>query len=320
MDYKIDFKFSLRKLRNAQGEKVHVHKGFSTYLLDKQYNNNNEGNGGNDESKMDEIVRELNKLCQQYPDYRIYVTGHSLGGSLALVAAFHLAPMLTQTSSQQSTTNQSTNDGGGGIGIETPRPITCITFGPMQVGDLRFRRAFTRMEKEGLLNNINILNDGDLIPLYPVWTGLGWYRHAGTKLKLANNTPNTADGGGKQKKCTISRAPDETHSWLAVVWCFDVPNLFKYTGRLFYILCCKKKFWLNHTVTETSVNLEAAQSYLDRMTWEDIYKNCRPQSLRHSMQVGGSGGGKSGKAADVKTKDAGFKSEYLSTFLLVEKK
>lgn len=293
MDYKMDFKIGMNKLVDAEGQKVFVHRGFSTYLLDKKYN----GGKSAQESKFNEIVRELDGFFRRFPDYRLYVTGHSLGGSLALIAAFQLAPLLTLPD-------------GEGICVDTRRPLTCITFGPLQVGDIRLRRAFQRMERENLINNLNIINRGDLIPLYPVWTGTKWYRFMGNKLKLANyNVAEGLDGSGEQlkkgRKCTISRAPESASCFTA--WLNDIPNQLKYTARLFGVLCCERQFWLNHTVMETSLNLKANEKYLQQMTWTKLYDNCRPDPVTLA---------RGSDEEQNKHSGHGRHSIFLSTFLL----
>ena len=42
-------------------------------------------------SRLGRILDELQHLHQKYNDHRIYVSGHSLGGSLALLAAIEIA-------------------------------------------------------------------------------------------------------------------------------------------------------------------------------------------------------------------------------------
>jgi len=299
MDYKMDFKIGMDKLvadggndGGGKGRKVFVHRGFSTYLLDPKHNSKipgesggNTGEPGCGESKFDEIKRELDKCSAKYPDHRLYVTGHSLGGSLALIAAFQLAPSLTYGRPLKASSPDTTGDGvGGGISINTPRPLTNITFGPLQVGDIRFRQEFASMECEGLINNLNIVNRGDLIPLYPVWTGTRWYRFVGNKMKLANQTSEDLEKKSKNerlarkieriKMSTISRAPETNSCFMA--WLRDVPNQIKYTGMLFRVLLCERSFWLNHTVTETSVNLKANADLLKLLTWDELYKESRP--------------------------------------------
>lgn len=71
-------------------EKLGVHQGFHKYL-----NGAPKGrNGGKDldeVSKYSKIMSQLSMIFHQYPDYRLYVTGHSLGASLAQLFAMEAA-------------------------------------------------------------------------------------------------------------------------------------------------------------------------------------------------------------------------------------
>jgi predicted lipase len=73
-------------------------------------------------SKFDQILKNLYELLMKHPDYKIYVTGHSLGGALSHLLAFKLAAL------EDSRINQ--------------QPITCLTIASPRVGNLDFRRAF----------------------------------------------------------------------------------------------------------------------------------------------------------------------------------
>lgn len=42
-------------------------------------------------NKYSEIMSELSELYEKYPDYRLFVTGHSLGASLAQLFAMEVA-------------------------------------------------------------------------------------------------------------------------------------------------------------------------------------------------------------------------------------
>lgn len=70
-------------------EKLGVHQGFHEYLngspKGKHENNLDEVN------KYSEIMAELSVLYEKYPGYMLYVTGHSLGASLAQLFAMEAA-------------------------------------------------------------------------------------------------------------------------------------------------------------------------------------------------------------------------------------
>lgn len=88
-------------------------------------------------------------LLKEYPTYRTYCTGHSLGGALVLPAtlmAFDLA-----------TTPE----------IPKPEPVSCITSASPKVGNIDFRHAFQVLEKRGQLRCIRVANSRDVIPGLP---------------------------------------------------------------------------------------------------------------------------------------------------------
>lgn len=71
---------------------------FGTTLLKKR--------GGGQETKFESIMNHLLSLFEQYPDFRLYITGHSLGGALATLSTVEVAA---------SSSNHS-----------IPMPVTCI--------------------------------------------------------------------------------------------------------------------------------------------------------------------------------------------------
>jgi len=140
-----------------QPEEIALHHGYSDYLL----NPNDEGGT----SKYENIVTELKALCTQYPGFSVYCTGHSLGGALSTLAAFYLA-----------------------IESDTviPKPIRCISVASPMLGDWRWRNAFMWAEKEGLLRQLRITNDGDIVPRVPTISILTMttYKHVGLHLRF----------------------------------------------------------------------------------------------------------------------------------------
>ena len=95
----------------------------------------------------------------QHPDKNIYVTGHSLGGALAVLSGFDIA-------------------------AHTQRPVTVFTFGQPRVGGEKFREAY----EELVPDSYRVVVDGDPIPRTP--GTLIDYEHVGKLLQL--------DGDGAQ--------------------------------------------------------------------------------------------------------------------------
>lgn len=198
----------------------------AAYLFD----GNNAG-----ESKSDVILRRLESLFEQYPDHRLCVTGHSLGGSLAILEAFKLAFV-----------------------SEIPKPITVITFGPMLVGGLRFRQAFQAFEDEKKIRCLCVVNDGDLIPLFPYRGACSFYRPIGKRLLLF-----------EKKKAVLSSPPRANTALGALV--VDAPNVIVHGIRLASTFLFRRRFWECHSVRQTMGNLSAAADQLNKMTMSDVF-------------------------------------------------
>jgi hypothetical protein len=113
-----------------------------------------------DKRKYDEILEDIMPLLEANPDYKIYVTGHSLGGALATIVAFYLA-----------------------CDDSMPKPITCLSFAAPRVGDYGFREATESLEKAKRLRVLRIVNANDSIPMFPMFN----FYHAGFQIRLYDN-------------------------------------------------------------------------------------------------------------------------------------
>jgi len=112
-------------------------------------------NDAEDRTKYDEIVSELKDLLKQYPDHKVYVTGHSLGAALSTVMSFFLC----------------CEEG-------IPSPVSCINFASPRVGDKKFLAAITYLEKTKKLRMLRSVNENDLITTAP---NIG-YKHVGWQV------------------------------------------------------------------------------------------------------------------------------------------
>jgi len=148
-------------LQEACGN-INIHGGFASYLFDECTQcNDREG-----VSKYDDIVQILKDTYREYPGYDFYVTGHSLGGALAVLLSVSLAA------------TQEIPD--------MPLPIKTITYASPPVGDESYAAAVEALEKEGKLRHIRVTNEGDLVPLTP-FPIQPRYTQTGINLHSRNN-------------------------------------------------------------------------------------------------------------------------------------
>lgn len=153
-DFQKDAMISLNKQPNPvhdidsnQEEKMGIHHGFYDYLLRPRENGMN---------KYQEIMVHVKALFQEserHRNYKLYVTGHSLGGALATLFSLHAAASV------------------GSSDDIIPKPVSCISVASPRVGDRTFQTAFVRLEERGLLRHLRIANARDPVTMMPSATG-----------------------------------------------------------------------------------------------------------------------------------------------------
>jgi hypothetical protein len=126
--------------------------------------------------KHEIILDRVKEIFAEHPDYRLYITGHSLGGALATLLSLEAAAASVM------------EDG------SIPTPVTCITSGAPKVGNIDFLRAYEELEMRGHLRCLHIANDRDPVTLVP--PNGSWdpavplccpdhkFRHVGLTVKL----------------------------------------------------------------------------------------------------------------------------------------
>ena len=119
-------------------DKVYVHRGFY-----KQLTKNN---------AYEDLASTLKSLLIEYPDYKIYVCGHSLGSSLASLFGFM-------------------------ISHEIENHITVISYAGPRVGDYRWKREVLAKTN---LDYYRVTNENDIVTAIPL---IG-YKHVGTVIHL----------------------------------------------------------------------------------------------------------------------------------------
>jgi len=148
-------------------EKIGIHHGFYEYLLKSRHGKN----------KLQEIVNHVTSLFVEVPerqkDYKVYVTGHSLGGALATLFSLYVAASIGDQTSKEV----------------IPGPITCISVASPRVGDRSFQKAFNYLEQNGLLRHLRIANERDPVTMMPnatgkkIWATLSPVSYLAFKLK-----------------------------------------------------------------------------------------------------------------------------------------
>ncbi|KAJ7551187.1 hypothetical protein O6H91_06G004000 [Diphasiastrum complanatum] len=152
---------------------VKVETGFRSIYMSK-----NRRSRYNRESAQEQIVSEIRRLLNKYEgqDLSITITGHSLGGALALLSAYDISKLEAsvrrskqsmQYCISSSTTNHSTQRSlrlrNGCLDPSESMPITVFTFAGPRVGNDAFR---DRCEELGI-KALRVVNQKDVVPKVP---------------------------------------------------------------------------------------------------------------------------------------------------------
>eukprot|EP00569_Conticribra_weissflogii_P008187 CAMPEP_0171339232 /NCGR_PEP_ID=MMETSP0878-20121228/7825_1 /TAXON_ID=67004 /ORGANISM="Thalassiosira weissflogii, Strain CCMP1336" /LENGTH=481 /DNA_ID=CAMNT_0011841123 /DNA_START=116 /DNA_END=1558 /DNA_ORIENTATION=+ len=122
-----------------------IHQGFYEYLFGSTIDND----ASRKQNKFHEIMTHIQTLLDSNPAYRttykLYITGHSLGGALATLFGFYASSFHPSL----------------------PRPVTVVSVASPRVGNLEFARTFARFESYGCLRHLRIANHKDPVTLGP---------------------------------------------------------------------------------------------------------------------------------------------------------
>ena len=147
-DFVTDSKISIiqapdpRKYNGTKIEDAHdvgVHQGFYEYLFGARK--------GGKSCKYVEIMKHVKQLLAESParrNYKLYVTGHSLGGALATLFGFYAA-----------------------ASSKLALPVTVVSVASPRVGNVAFARTFAEMESQGKIRHLRIANHKDPVTLGP---------------------------------------------------------------------------------------------------------------------------------------------------------
>jgi hypothetical protein len=167
-DWKSAFNMGFHSIRNPvkeeyEGRKeiLRVFSGLYTYLFRKRKDTGT--------TKYDEIANMVHKygLERIGPDYKLFVTGHSLGGALTHFFSFYA-----------STDKRFTKNG----------PVKGIAFASPYIGGHSWADAFRNQERKKLLQLVQCRNSSDVIPRIPANFKIGkrgpLWRHVGIGVTL----------------------------------------------------------------------------------------------------------------------------------------
>ncbi len=166
-DWETNFRAQLEELRTPKllrgslkgklNDRLLVHRGVYEYIF-----NNSLADGA---QRYDMILQDIKPFVKK-EGYKLYVTGHSLGGALSSTLAFKLA---------------------GSKKSWIPKPVICINYASPIVGTSGYRTAFTLLEKMGYIRYLRITNENDIVPaIPPISFGCTkrTYKHVGINLRL----------------------------------------------------------------------------------------------------------------------------------------
>lgn len=103
----------------------------------------------------DDILSEIKNLSDNYPNYEIFITGHSLGGSLSIVFSYF-------------------------IHDKVDKHINVITFGCTKIGNYHFSLNYNNIKN---INLVRVCNKKDMITSLPIVN----YYHVGKVIQLNDN-------------------------------------------------------------------------------------------------------------------------------------
>jgi len=127
-------------------------------------------------SVSDIVTNGVLKLSRQYPGYKIRLTGHSLGGALATLAAANLSY----------------------YGL----PVTLVTFGSPRVGNSKWSRWFSA-GLETVNPSSRVTNQKDIVPHLP--PQILFFTHICTELWFPSSSSanfRTCDSSCEDKSCS----------------------------------------------------------------------------------------------------------------------
>jgi hypothetical protein len=198
-------------------------------------------------------LEDVLRLLNENPGYKVFVTGHSLGGAIASLVAFQMAK---------------SDD------PQIPKPVWCITFASPRVGNAFLARSFDHLEKEGQLCHLRVYNEDDIVAALPprgiitlpamLCAPNKLFRHVGISMKLVDT---------KRVPYTL-RYMNPNHWRLTQLVIDIVKFVTSVLVIIIYVpltLCGRKNYLTFHSCDEYLRRLENASSKLDKVTFPDLH-------------------------------------------------
>jgi hypothetical protein len=164
--------------------RIKLHRGFAHAVLGHPRKDQ-----GNETYKhILENVKSIMRSQEDHQEYRLFVTGHSLGGATSTLFAFFAAADSFFTG-----------------------PIHLYSFASPRVGGKSFRQAFRHLEERGRIRHARIHNAHDKVTHHPYFNGL--YKHVGLQVRL-----NKHDGPQIDYPFNDKWFQDRTSNILTHIW------------------------------------------------------------------------------------------------------
>jgi hypothetical protein len=181
---------------------------------------------------------KLQPLFAKHSDYKLYVTGHSLGAALSTLFTFRAAHY---------------------DGIPN-MPVVNISFASPYVGDWKFQEKFIELEKEEKIRHLRVSNEDDVVPLLPN-IGFGRlmivpFKHVGLNLRFYKDE-------GWTRRSFLRISYPQPGSWMSGIWrTWDNNLLAGITSSAIQ----------NHTCSEYRTRIDQAKEELNTLpSLKDLY-------------------------------------------------
>ncbi|CAB9497425.1 Phospholipase A1-II 7 [Seminavis robusta] len=271
-DFITDVKLAQKKVENpvlplAPGTNgtINLHTGFYQYLFQED-----------DEGKvrLEHILEDVKALMKKNKGYRMYCTGHSLGGALASLCGFYA-----------SMDDKIVKNG----------PVIVVSIASPRVGNADFRAAFQSLERMKRLRHLRVSNREDLVTLLPFMatkevsllspasilgaaptpnnSALNLYKHCGIHLKF--KTSNPSESNERNQLFSLTYAKDKNDEEGAIP--DDLKRSFvaakSLVGGLFVSRADFRRVTRFHSCDEYERRLMASKNFLENISLEQLYAN-----------------------------------------------